>query len=187
MQRAQAVDDAAVRKNDFEAQDLLSCRAVADDVNAPRVRREVATDLAAAFRAQAQGKVAIDGTCCLLQSGEDTARLGDHRKIVRIDRTDPVQARQRQDQLTPGLVRYGATAKAGIAALGDDGDAGARAQPDDVCDLPGRARRDHDKRFPVQDIAPFRYMGLERLFVSHAVFLPDDSRKIPDKLIRRRQ
>ncbi len=140
MQRPQAVDDAAIGEHDLETEHLLPRIAVTDDVDPAGVGRQVAADLAAPFRTEAQRKIAIDGAGLFLQRGQDTACLRDHRKVLRVDRANPVEPRQRQDQLLAGLVRYCATTEPRVAALRNDGDVGARAQPDHLRDLRGCPR-----------------------------------------------
>ena len=85
VERTQAVDDATVRQHHFEAEDLLPRRAVSNDIYTPRIRREVATNLTAPFRTETQREIAIDGARFILQGGQDTARLRNHRKVLRVD------------------------------------------------------------------------------------------------------
>jgi hypothetical protein len=174
VERTQAVDDAAIRQHDLEAEDLLSRRAVSNDIYAPGVGRQVTADLATPFCAETQGEVAINGTRLLLQVREDTARLRDHRKVLGVDRTDSVQARKRQDQLFPGLVRYRSTTQAGIPPLRHDRDASATAQPDHVRNLRGSAGRDHGECSPMEYVSPFGYVRFECLLISQAGAFPDN-------------
>ena len=55
-QTSEPVDDVAIREYHFEAEDLFARGAVADDVDAARIGRQVAANLAAALGSEAQRK-----------------------------------------------------------------------------------------------------------------------------------
>jgi hypothetical protein len=68
---AQAVPYAAIRKHDFEPEDLLASVAVAKHIYAPGVRREDASDLAAALGCERHGEIAPRALGRLLHVGKD--------------------------------------------------------------------------------------------------------------------
>ncbi len=79
--------------------------------------------------------------------------LGDQPLAARIDRADPVEAGQAQDQLPAGMVGNAAADQPGVAALRHDGHPGRRRQRHERRHLLARARPHHGCSHPV-DVAP---------------------------------
>ena len=112
--------------------------AVAHDIQAAGVGRQVAADLAAALRAQAQGKEALGGIRGLLHAREHAAGLGRHGEIIGVDAADAIQPAQRQQQLASRLIGGSTAAVAGVASLRHQADALLVAPADDarhLCDI----------------------------------------------------
>ena len=84
-QRLEAIEHAAVGQHDFEAEHEVAHHAVAQDRGAAGVRRQVAAELAGAFRAEAHREQSIDRRRRRLDLGEHATGFGDHR-VVRADR-----------------------------------------------------------------------------------------------------
>src|SRR5690349_17077023 len=144
-QSFQAVPHAAVGQYHLEPECELAGVAVAKHVDAARVGREVAADLAAAFRAERKREEAIGCERRLLDIGENTARFDRHGVVQRVGLENAVHAPERDHDLTAVRRWRGAAAHAGIAALGDDGGPGLGADFHHGRDF-GRAAGAHDHR-----------------------------------------
>ena len=84
-QRLEAIEHAAVGQHDFEAEHEVAHHAVAQDRGAAGVGRQIAAELAGAFRAEAHRKQPIDRRRCRLHLRQHAAGFGDHRVVERID------------------------------------------------------------------------------------------------------
>ena len=139
-QAGEAVDDAAVGEDDFEAEDEIACHAVVHGIQAAGVGRQVAADLAAAGRAERKGKVAFGCRRRRLHVGEETAGLDGHGEIRRVHRANARQAAQREHDFVAARVRSGAAAVTCVAAVRHDRDAEFVADGEDGRDVGSRVR-----------------------------------------------
>ena len=148
-QAAQAVPDAAVGQHHLEPEHQLARVAVAQHVDAARVGREVAADLAAALGGERERETGARPLGGLLHRRQHAARLDRHGVVERVDRAHAVHARERSRPPRAACrVGHRAAAQAGVAALRHDRDALARAQRHDASDLVGARRPHHAFRLP---------------------------------------
>ena len=145
-QRLETFEHAAVGQHDFESEHEVAHHAVAQDRGAAGVGRQVAAELARAFRAEAHREQPIDRRRCRLDLGEHATGFGDHRVVRRIERADAPHARERQHDLRAVGARRRASAVAGVAADRHDADPRFVAQLHDGGDLLGRIRAQHERR-----------------------------------------
>jgi hypothetical protein len=121
-----------IREHHFESQYQIAHHAVAQNRGPAGIGRQIAADLGGALRTQAQGEEAI----CLarrgLCAGQCAADFDDHGIIGSIDVPDAIHALQGHDDLGAALIRGGAAAVAGIAAMGNHGDCVAIADLQDA-------------------------------------------------------
>ena len=89
-QTTQAVPDFAFSRDDLKAQCQLARVAVTQNLRATRVRRQIATDRAAAFSRQAKRKQSPRLTRRRLHRLQNTARLNRHGVIIGVDRAHTV-------------------------------------------------------------------------------------------------
>ena len=89
----------------LEAEHQVARVAVGEHAGAAGIGREVAADLAGAFRGERQREQPVGGVGRGLRVGEDDAGLDGHRVAGRIDRADAVEPRQRDDDLVAALGR----------------------------------------------------------------------------------
>ncbi len=127
-QAAQAVPDTPVGQHGFEAEHLLAGIAVAQHIDAARVGRKIAADLAAAFGGQRRREQPVGFRGGALHVGEHAARLDRNGVVQRVELADAVQARKREHDLVLRARGHRAARQAGVAALRHDGDARFRAQ-----------------------------------------------------------
>ncbi len=106
----------------------ISRHAVAHGREPARVGREIAADLATAFRAERQRKQPVDGSRGRLHVQQHAARFRDQREVGGVDFADAIQPVQRQHELIAARARRGAAAVAGVATLRHDGDARRRCR-----------------------------------------------------------
>ena len=99
----QPVPDLSVGQYDLETQGQLAGIAIAQHRDAAGVGREIAADLAASLRAEAQREQPVGLGGGLLQIGEDAPGLDRHRKIDRVDRADMVHAAECHDDIVSVL------------------------------------------------------------------------------------
>ena len=150
-QRIEAREHAAVRQHHLEAERELARHAVAQDVDAPGVGREVAADLAAALGAEAEREEAPGRRRRLLHLGQQAAGLDHHRIVERIDAPHGAHATQRQHELGAAVVGRGGAAVTGVAALRYHPDAQGVAEREQLRDLGGAARqRERERPAPVE-------------------------------------
>ncbi len=135
-QARQAVDDATVGQHDLEAQHQIARHAVAHGREPAGIGREIAADLATAFRAERQRKQPVDGLRGRLHVQQHAARFRDQREVGGVDFADAVQPVQRQHELIAARARRGAAAVTGVAALRHDGDARRRCRARAPAQLP---------------------------------------------------
>ena len=69
---------------------------------------------------------------------------------------------------------HAAADQPGVAALGDNSDAGVMADRHDLGDLIGGIRADDDVTLAVPKAAPFGDMGLDPVGICTPAFWPDD-------------
>ena len=141
-QAAQAVPDLAAGQHDFEAEGEVAGIAVAQHLHAAGVGRQVAADLAAAFRGQRQRKQSIGGAGGFLDGGKGAAGIDGNGVVLGVDRNYPVQAAQAHYHSPALAIRRRCAAQAGVAALGDDGRTGAGTGANDGGDFGGIAGTD---------------------------------------------
>src|SRR5262249_61280122 len=89
---------------------------------------EVAADLTAAFRAQAQGKEAVRVERGLLDAGEDASRFDGDRIVEGIDLQDAVHAAEIEHDLVTRRGRRGAARPARVSSPGDHARARSSAE-----------------------------------------------------------
>ena len=159
-QAAQTVPDAPVGQHHLQPQHEVAGIAVAQHLGAAGIGREVAADLAGAFRPQAQREQPVDLRRLVLDRGQHHAGLYRHGVVQRIDSTDAIHPGGGDHHLQPARMRLPAAGQAGIAALRHDRHAGCRAELHDLRDLPGRGRAQHQWRVAAPAIAPGHAIGL---------------------------
>ena len=141
-QARQAVPDAPLGGDDLEAEALLARVAVADDLRAAGVGREVAADRAAALGGEAEREQQAALGRSFLHALQHAAGLGDERQVGGVDAANAVQPRRRQHHLASAGVGHRAADEPGVAALGDDrravGATGLRRRPRPRRSSPGR-------------------------------------------------
>jgi hypothetical protein len=148
-QTGEGFEHATVGQHHFESEHELARHAVPDHVETARVRREISTQQAAAFRPERQRQVAIGLGRHGLQLREDAPRLGGQRVVSSIDGAHAIEARQRQKHLAARGVRRRAAAIARIAALGHDSDPVPVAEGEHARDRRGVRGRDDREGVPV--------------------------------------
>ncbi|MDT4853763.1 hypothetical protein FQZ97_880410 [compost metagenome] len=166
-QAARAFPDLALRRDHFQAQAQVARVAVAHDLRAARVGRQVAADGAAALGRQAQREQVAGLLGGLLQRLQDAARLDGHREVGGVDVADGVQALQAQHHLRAAVVGNGADRQAGVAALRNDGRAGRGAGFDHVGHLLRIGRAHHGERLAARALAPVLLVGREVALGQH--------------------
>ena len=142
-QSAQAVPHLAARQHHFQPERQFAGVAVAQDLHAARVGRQVAADLAAAFGGQRQREQPAGRRRRFLDFLQDAARFDRDRVVSRIDRANRVHPRQAEEDRAPCQVRNAGAAVARVAALGHDRRTGLSARAHHGRDL-GSASRTHD-------------------------------------------
>src|SRR6516164_6519835 len=140
----QPVPDPPVGQYDLEAQGQLAGIAIAQHRDAAGVGREIAADLAASLRAEAQREQPVSLGGGLLQIGEDAPGLDRHRKIDRVDRAAAGHASDYPAEVLPVLGRDPAADEAGIAALRHDRQLRFGADPCHRRHRRGRGRADDE-------------------------------------------
>ena len=127
-QPLQAVPDTTVRQDDFQPEDQFPRVAIAQNVHAARIGRQIAADLATALGTETERKQPVDRFRCFLDVCEDTAGFNRDRIVERIDISDIVHpAEADQDRRT---VRDAGADQPRIAALRHDRDIRRRANLD---------------------------------------------------------
>ena len=144
-QPSEAIPDAAVGQNHLQPEHEVAHVAVAQNLHAAGVGRDVAADLAGPFRAEAQREKAVGALGGVLDLLENDARLHRDRVVDRVDRPHLSHARGRDDDLAHVGVRHAAAGQPGVAALRDDADAGFGADADDSGDLRRRLRLQYER------------------------------------------
>ncbi len=119
-QGAQPVPQAPVGQHRFQPEHLVARVAVAQHVDAARIGREVAADLAAAFGAERKGEQAVRLRRRALHVGEHAAGLDGDGVVERVQFADAVHARERKHDFRARAGRHRAAAQPGIAALRND-------------------------------------------------------------------
>ena len=143
-QAPEPVPDAPVGQHHLDSQGEFAGIAVAQHRDAAGIGRNVAADLAAAFRTEAQRKQPVDRGRRLVQVGEDAAGLDGHREVDRIDRAYPVHPAECQHDIIAVRGRDPAADQPGIAALRHDRQPGLSTNLDDRGHL-RRRTRPHDE------------------------------------------
>jgi len=126
-QPAQAAKHAAVGEHDFQPEREVARIAIAQHVHPAGIGRQVAADLAAAFRAQRQREQPARRGGGLLHRGQHATGLDGDRVVQRVEREHAVHARERQHDRAAVHRRGRAAAHAGVAALSDHRGAGLGA------------------------------------------------------------
>src|SRR5213076_662806 len=147
-QRREALEDAPPGQHHLEPEHQVAHHAVAQHVHAAGIGREIAADLTAALRAQAQREEAPGRICRLLHLRQNAAGLRGQRVVGDVDAADAVQVLERQHQLPPGIIRDSAAAVAGVAAVWHHTDTLAVAQPQQLRNVRQRARLHHGHGAP---------------------------------------
>src|SRR5690606_29457062 len=137
----EAVPDAPVRQHHLEAEDLLARVAIMQDLHAASIGRDIAADLAAPFRADAERKDKAVLLGDRLQVGKDAARIHGERAVQPVDLAHAVHPPGGNDDLIAAAEGDGAADKAGIAALRHDRRLRLGAEADERGDFFGRARQ----------------------------------------------
>ncbi|GAB1575955.1 hypothetical protein BPNSA17_07880 [Bordetella petrii] len=158
-QAAQAVPELPFGGDHFQAQRQLARIAVAQHLGAAGIGGQVAAYGAAALGGQAQREQPAGIGGGLLHRLQDAAGLDRDRVVVGIDVADAVQARRRQQHRLAGVVRRGAAAQPGIAALRHHRRAMLRAQAHRLRDLGGAARPDDGLRRAAVAAPPILQVG----------------------------
>ena len=164
--RAQHGQHRAVGQHHFQPQHLLAHHAVLQHAVAARVGGHIATNLAAAARAQVHAKhqACLDGG--LLHSLQGGPGLHLHHGGAGVDVFDRVHALQRNGYAA--FHRYGTTGQAGQAALGHHGHAVRVAQAQRSADFFGAARAHQGPRRHGGRAAPVGVVaGLDRITHQH--------------------
>ena len=153
-QAAEAVPDAAVGRDRLDAEAELARVAVAQDLRAAGVRREVAADRAAALGGEAEREEEAVRRGFFLDALQHAAGFDDHRQVGAVDAANPVQPRGRQQYLAAARVRNRGADEPGVAALRNERRTVVAACGDDRGDLRGRARAHDRERAPEVALAP---------------------------------
>ena len=143
-QPGQVGHHAPVAQHRLDAGHLGPHRAVAHHMDPAGVRGDHPADRARVPRRQVDAEGQPGRVGVGLQPGQRDAGPGGHLRGGAVDVAELVEPAQAEHQLT--VERDPATDQAGVAPLGDDGDAGPRAGPHDGRDLLGRPRPDHRRR-----------------------------------------
>ena len=133
----------------------------------------------AASESGKQPVCSVGGGLCVRQND---ARLDDHRIRGRIDRADPVEARERYDDLRAGSVRHLTADEAGIAALRHDRRPGLIREFQNRRDLRHRARPEDHRRVPMEQIPAFDQEGRDVVRVAKRIGGADDRREAVDQI-----
>jgi hypothetical protein len=165
-QRLESIEHPTIGQHHFETKDQVAHHAVAQDRGAAGIRRQVAAQLAGAFRAEAHRKQSIDRGGRRLDFREHAARLGDHRVVRRVERADASHACESEHDLRAIAARRRTTAVARVAAHRHDADPCLVAQLHDGGDLLGRIRTQHDGSGAVIQLA---MVDEERLDVARPI------------------
>jgi hypothetical protein len=139
-QSAQAVPQFARRQHDLEPEGELARVAVAQDLRAAGVGRQVAADGGRALRRQRQRKQASRRGGGFLHALQRAARFDGDRVVDRVDGAHAIHAAQRQQDRAAAVVRRAAADQAGVAALRHDRRARLHAQLHDGGDFRCRGR-----------------------------------------------
>ena len=91
-QPAQAIPDFALGGDDFQPQHQVTRVSVAQDMDAPRIGREIAPDLTTALGCQAEREEPVRLGCGLLNRRQQAARLGGQGVVDRIHEPHAVHA-----------------------------------------------------------------------------------------------
>src|SRR5665213_2693548 len=143
-QAAQPVPGPAIGQHRLDAERQLPHVAIAQDVDAAGIGREVAADLARAFGAEAERKQPVGDFADALGLGEDAAGLDGHGEVQRVERPHAVHPTETDKDAV--LRRHRPAAETGIAALRIDRQTRGGANPDQLGHLGGRGRAQHGQR-----------------------------------------
>ena len=153
-QAREAVPDATFGGDRLDAETELARVAVADDLRAAGVRRQVAADGAAALGGEAEREQQVVRRRGFLHALQHATRFGDERQVGAVDAADAVHARGREDDLRSARIGNRGTDEAGVAALRDDRSAVRATRHDHRGDLGGRRRADDRERAPLETTPP---------------------------------
>jgi hypothetical protein len=144
-QRAQGMQHAAVRQHRLDAEHQLARHAVAQHVQAAGIGGQIAADLAAALRAQAQREEALGAAaaCCTSASVQPASTV---MEKLAASTCGCVAAAQAAAACCAGFIGRRAAAVAGVAALRHDADALLVAPGEQRATLPSAARQRHGQR-----------------------------------------
>ena len=142
----------ASRHHGLKAQHLISCVAVTQNVYTACIGREVAADLATAFRRQTKREKTPGFERCGLKFCQDTPRLDRHRIVGRIDVANLFEPLETEDDLVG--VRHSAATEPGVAALRHHRRFVRDAGPHHCLDLSSMPGPNNDLRSTVKPAAP---------------------------------
>ena len=181
-QTPQAVPDAPVGQDNFQAEHQVPGVAIGKHRGAAGVRAYVAADLAGAFRADTHRIEAVRLVSCVLHGLQHAAGVDGDGVVVGVDIAHRVETAERQHHFVAGFEGYLRADQPGVAALWNDGRAGFVGESQDLRDFVDAARPQHHRRLAEILVAPFDKIGLHLIAAANGVAGTDDLRQAVERL-----
>ncbi len=166
LQGAQAIPHAPIGEDHLEPEHQIARGAVCEHADAAGIGRQIAADLAAAFRGEAQRKHPSRSVRAGAHFAERYAGFDSHALARRIDVPDRLQAAERDYDLRPGLVGDLTADETRVSRLRHHADARRVGDRQDPRHLVRRPWPQHQRRLahvlvaPLDEIRPLhRWVG----------------------------